>query len=240
MNIRAFIVEDNLPFAIELEMHLKSWGYQVVGACDNGEEALVLIKQELPNLILMDIGIIGLYSGIEVAKKIAALNIPIIYMTGEKDNKKFHDAKSTTGISYLIKPFDMLTLKGVIEFYFERQFKPLPTEENMRSFTNELFVRKNKELVKIDYSTIDSINSSGNYCIISSGRKRYIIRKSMKQTLDLLPEGKFIKIHKSYCIKIEAISGIFLSENKVRVGDELLPLGRKYKKQLLEMIKYIQ
>lgn len=240
MNTRIVIIEDNFPFAIELEMHLKSWGYEVIDIQDNGEDAIAVITEENPDLILMDISIIGPYNGVDVAKKIKGLDIPIIYMTGDKSRTNYQNAKTTTGISYLVKPFDMLTLKGVIEFYFKRQAEPQEKPHQSPSNSNELFVRKNKELVKIASDSVDWISSTGNYCIISADGKKYIVRKSMKNTMSLLPKGDFVKIHKSYSIRIKSVSGIFLSENKVRVGEDMLPLGRNYRKKIVDLIKHIQ
>lgn len=239
-NINILIVEDNLSFAIDLEMQLRTWRYEVLAICERGEEALDIIRQTPPDLILMDISLDGELSGLDIAKAIKNLNIPIIYMTGMKNKEHFQTAKNTTAISYLIKPFDMLTLKGTIDLYFKRQKEPLRTKESRPPASKDLFVKKNKELVRVEPNSIDWINSSGNYCIISTNSNRYIIKKSLKQTLNLLPKNSFIKTHKSYAVRINSITGILLSENKIKVGEDVLPLGRNYRKKLLDVIKYVQ
>lgn len=234
---RILIVEDSYSFAIELEIQLQSWGYKVIGICDDGEEALIFIQQKKPDLILMDINIIGSYNGLEVGQQIKGFNIPIIYMTGLKDRTLFEKAKNTTGIGYLIKPFDMLTLKGAIEFYFKKQANNQKSEE--KSKTNDIFIRKNKELIRIAPADVDWMSSGGNYCIISANNQKYILNKSMKKTISLFPVNEFIQIHKSYYVRLTAVEGLLLSDNKVRIKGQLLPLGRNYRKKLIERIKRI-
>lgn len=236
-NTRILIVEDSYSFAIELEIQLQSWGHKVVGICDNSAEALFSIQQKNPDLILMDINIIGDYNGLEIGQQIKGFDIPIIYMTGLRDKTIFEEAKNTTGISFLIKPFDMLTLKGAIDFYFKKQSNR--HDQKRKNETNDIFIRKNKELIRITPSDVDWISSSGNYCIVSVNNKKYILTKSMKKTISLFPAYKFIQIHKSYYVRLTAVDGVLLSENKVRIKGQLLPLGRNYRKKLIERIKRI-
>ncbi|RMG84034.1 MAG: response regulator, partial [Bacteroidetes bacterium] len=115
MTPRILIVEDNLPFAINIESYLEEWGYTVTGIAENGKTALWHIVNDQPDLILMDIHINGNVSGMDIALAVKDQNIPIIFITGERDENMYESAKNTRAVSYLVKPFDMLTLKAAIE-----------------------------------------------------------------------------------------------------------------------------
>ena len=66
-SIKILIVEDEHIVALDLKRRLTKLGYQVTGMAANGDKALALINQELPNIVLMDIHIQGSIDGIEVA-----------------------------------------------------------------------------------------------------------------------------------------------------------------------------
>lgn len=232
MDVKVFILEHN-PFAKHLQLHLQQWGYQIAGLSDNGAMALDDITTQRPDLILMAININGSYNGIQVADKIQSYHIPIIFMSEIKDEIIYEKAQNTSSIQYLVKPFDMLTLKSTIEHHFKRQ-SSLEANDN-----EELFVRKSKRLVRINAAKIDWIQTSRNNCIISSEGSKFVVRKSMKEILLILPKGKFIKIHKSYSVRLKAVTGILLSESKVVVGDDMLPMGRNYRKKFLNSIRHI-
>ena len=53
---------------------------------------------------------------------------------------------------------------------------------------------------------------------------------------DRLSDTRFIKSHRSYAINVEKISGLLLSKNKLRIGETLIPIGRKYRKEVVEKI----
>ena len=78
-SIKILIVEDEHIVALDLKRRLTKLGYQVTGMAANGDKALALINQELPNIVLMDIHIQGSIDGIEVAAILQKnYNIPVI------------------------------------------------------------------------------------------------------------------------------------------------------------------
>jgi len=229
---RILIVEDNFLFAVKLEKNLVEWGHKVIGICETGQSAIDLLETETPTLILMDINLKGSLNGVETAKLIKYKEIPIVFTTGRTDEETFEDAKDTSGITYLVKPFDLLTLRGVIDF------NPFLKLENQNESSNDfLFLRKNKELVKVKTSNISYIKSDRNYCDIFVGDKVYFLKISLTKLLEQLPPDTLVKIHRSYVVNLNQINSLILSENMIRIGDKKIPLGRKYKKDFLDKIK---
>lgn len=230
------IIEDNLSFAIELEMNLSKWGYENVVNIDNSAEALEYIFTKSPDLILMDINIKGSLNGVQIAQKITTLNIPIIYMTGQRDEQFYADAKNTNAVSYLIKPFDELSLRGAIEF-------ALPKKSNSKSVEIErveedyFFVRKKNSLSKINTKDITHISSAGNYCDIFYKDTKNTLKISLVRLMNQINDDHLIQIHKSYVIRLNKIDEIVLSKNEVKIGEYSVPIGRRYKKEFLERMK---
>ncbi len=220
------IVEDNLVFAIKVERHLVEWGHKVIGIVDNSADTLASIKNNRPSIILMDISLKGATSGIELAREIKELKIPIIFITGLRDLESFKAAKESNAIQYLVKPFDMLTLKAAIEF------SPI-LSENKDEDKEFIFIRKRKELIKVPFRQIDFIQSDGNYCDVFCGKEKHTMKVSMKKLMLKLELNNFLRIHKSYAVRKDAVSGVLLTNNQLRVGEHLLPIGRKYRTALL-------
>jgi response regulator RpfG family c-di-GMP phosphodiesterase len=116
MNQRIFVVEDNVLTAAQLELYITEIGYQFIGSADNGETALIQIKQSRPDLVLMDIRLKGTMDGIEVATRLQAENKEaVIYLTAYADDELLTRAKLTEPFGYLVKPFSRQDLKASIE-----------------------------------------------------------------------------------------------------------------------------
>lgn len=110
------IVEDNSLVALELKGEIESIGFNVSGIATRESEVFQCINNTEPHLILMDISLKGATDGIEVVKKIHKDKyIPIIYLTGNEDDKTINRAIETSPIGYLTKPFRIAEVKSNIK-----------------------------------------------------------------------------------------------------------------------------
>ncbi len=99
------IVEDELVTAHALSDVLSDFGYRVLQIVDSSDQAIASIHRQRPDIILMDIKLRGLDSGITAVseiQKIAA--IPIIYLTAFSDPETLKQAIATSPYGYLTKP----------------------------------------------------------------------------------------------------------------------------------------
>lgn len=229
---RILIVEDNFLFAAKLEKNLTDWGHEVLGIFENGQSVLSFLERDSPSLILMDINLKGGMNGVEVAQEISDKEIPIIFMTGRTDDETFEAAKKSSAISYLVKPFDLLTLKSLIEF---NAFSKLESEtpDDDEKYT---YFRKNKERIKVAFREIQYVKSDRNYCDIFTDKGTFVLKISLTKLMEQLSDPRFLKSHRSYTINTERVAGLLLSENKIRIGEILIPIGRKYRKEVIEKI----
>lgn len=118
---KILIVEDEAIVAIEIQDKLQEIGFPPPGIAHNGEQALKMIKESPPNLILMDINLGEGMNGIETTKKIHSnFDIPVIYLTAYSDDETLQKAKITTPYGYITKPFNERELHIVIEIALYR------------------------------------------------------------------------------------------------------------------------
>lgn len=119
--ISIFLVEDEAIVALDLKNHLERLGYSVLGSVPSGEEALDLLKELKPDLIIMDIKLQGKLDGIDTA---AILNkrygIPFIILSAYSDEGIIERAKHVEPYGYIIKPYRNNNLRASIEMAMYR------------------------------------------------------------------------------------------------------------------------
>ena len=118
---RIFIVEDEALVAKDIEISLENMNYAVSGKASTGEDAIINVGKNRPDLVLMDINLKGEMSGIEAASQIRDLfNIPVIYLTAHANDEVLQSAKLTGPFGYIIKPFEERELGSVIDIALYR------------------------------------------------------------------------------------------------------------------------
>ena len=110
------VVEDEFITASDIKRSLVKMGYDVPATVDNGPGAIEKAGEHKPDLVLMDINLIGPMNGIEAAKEIRErYGIPVIYLTAQSDDATVEKAVSSDPFGYIIKPLEERTLKTNIQ-----------------------------------------------------------------------------------------------------------------------------
>ena len=114
--VKILIVEDERIIAEDTKQTLESLGYKVCGIASSGDEAIRIVEDSDPDLILMDIKIKGPIDGIETAEKIHQdKDIPLIYVTAYADEETLQRAKITEPYGYILKPIRKNELHTAVE-----------------------------------------------------------------------------------------------------------------------------
>lgn len=112
---RILIVEDESILALDIEDVVTSFGYEVIGIAMNAEEALSLIAQTPPDLILMDVRIQGEVDGIKTANQIwEQFRLPTVFLTASAEDVTIQRIQAMHGFGYVLKPFEMKKLETAI------------------------------------------------------------------------------------------------------------------------------
>ena len=94
-----------------------------------------------------------------------------------------------------------------------------------------IFVRYEGSLVKVKFEDILWLKGDGNYTTLITRKSVFSVRNILKEFEAVLPEDMFMRIHKSYIVQVSEIQSITTKE--VKVGDDLVPVGRTYYNQLI-------
>ncbi len=151
--------------AMSTAKNLQSMGYQVVAVASYGEEAIGKANELKPDIILMDIILKGSMDGIEVARAISKLEIPVIYITAIPDDATINRALLSAPYGYLIKPLDDFKLKISIEVALYKKLMEDKLKQSQESYYQTIFentgaaniiVEENKliSLVNTEFSSL--------------------------------------------------------------------------------------
>ena len=120
-NHKILIVEDEAVVSLEIARRLEKMGYEVIGRLASGEEALELVQEERPDLVLMDINLQGELDGIQTATTLYKnYGLPVIYLTAYAGDSTLERAKESKPYGYILKPFKERELHAAIEIAISR------------------------------------------------------------------------------------------------------------------------
>jgi two-component system, response regulator PdtaR len=103
---RILIVEDEFFVAIDTQMILEANGHSIVGIAVTADEAVALTARERPDVVLMDIRLMGSRDGIDAAREIRQrFDIPSVFVTANTDDKTRQRAEVVRPLGFLDKPF---------------------------------------------------------------------------------------------------------------------------------------
>lgn len=115
---------------------------------------------------------------------------------------------------------------------------PMVVSESMNEellIKDALFVRHDGSLEKLKHVDILWLKGDGNYTTIVARHSVFSVRNLLKDFEDVLPGDQFIRIHKSYIVRIDEINSINTKE--IKVAKDLVPVGRTYYHSLVNRIQ---
>jgi chemotaxis response regulator CheB len=123
---RILIVEDESVVATNLRRRLANMAYDVIDWVPTGEAAIELAERTHPDLVLMDIHLAGLLSGIDTARWIwEHLQIPVVFCTAHSDLETLRAVEATESYGYIVKPFQSGAVRAAIQLALARREKEL-------------------------------------------------------------------------------------------------------------------
>ncbi|MBF0628531.1 MAG: response regulator [Magnetococcales bacterium] len=102
------LIVDDIPANIRVLSHALMQDYEIIAAI-NGEEALQIVAEELPDMILLDIRMPGM-NGFTVCERLKAnettCNVPVIFITAENDPEHEVHGLSVGAVDFIVKPIN--------------------------------------------------------------------------------------------------------------------------------------
>jgi len=223
--IKCIIVDDE-PLAAQLLLSYaeKIDELDVVDVFHNPLEALSLIQNQKIDLIFLDIQMPEL-KGTQLAKLVQE-DTSIIFTTAYAAHAV--EGFELNALDYLVKPVNFERfLQSILRYTKLKKTNPIPTSETSNTVNASIiFVKTEYRLQKLNLEDIAYFKSMGDYVQIITDTEKVMTLETMKSFEEKLPKNIFLRVHRSYLIAIKKIK--FIQNNKIKILNELIPIGRTY------------
>lgn len=200
--IRALIVDDEV-LARDLVRNLlrREEDVEIIGECDNGRDALALIRKLQPDLLFLDVQMPGL-SGIDVGKRLEVVKSPyIVYVTAY--DRYAMEAFDVQALDYLLKPLRAERFSAAVQ----RARRSLQRDGHAVG-DGHLQVREGRRLFAIPWSEILYLESANQYVRVHTEGREHLLARSLASLEKILPQDRFVRIHRSALVNLEFVEQV--------------------------------
>ena len=235
--IRCAILDDE-PMAVALLSKYveKISSFELVKATTNPFEILELIAQTTIDVLFIDIQMPEL-TGIQMMEMLGNKTKFVITSAYSEYALKGYEHNV---VDYLLKPisFDRF-YKCIQKIESLALEKPAPTVEIVAKTEEKpdefLFIKTDGKLVKINLNDLLLVEGLKDYLYLHLKNEKLIVLDTLKDFEAKLPASDFMRVHKSYIIRLDQIETI--ERNRVFIQKNIVPIGETYKIKFQDWVK---
>jgi two-component system, LytTR family, response regulator len=247
--IKIIIIDDEAPAREIIKHYLKEVdSVEVIAECSDGFSGLKSVSLMKPDLVFLDIQMPRL-TGIEMVEVLTEK--PEIIFTTAYDQFALR-AFELNAVDYLMKPYPKRRFLDAVNKAIEKirsgKGNKVPANEllskkpEISSPVNRIVVRKGNSLNLIPVEQIRYVEAQDDYVMIYHTLGKALKQQTMKFYEENLPKDDFVRIHRSYIVKVEEIKRIepYGKDNHIAIlhSDDKLPVSRAGYKHLKEELKF--
>ncbi len=229
------IVVDDEQHAIDILVHYigQTPMLNLVAATTNPIEAMETVATQKVDIVFLDVHMPEI-SGIDFIKAING-KARVILTTAYSEFAL--EGYELDVVDYLLKPIRLPRFLAAVQ-----KAAKLVKDESAETIDVDddyIFVKTESKgkLLKINLGDIDYIEGMKNYVAFHCGGTKTLVYASMKEIEDRLPSRHFIRIHKSFIIRIDRITGIEGNRVLLKGIKADIMIGDNYKNDLMERVR---
>jgi two-component system, LytTR family, response regulator len=241
--VRVLIVEDQIAIRQDIEEFLENQpGFTVLGACGSVTNARTLIRFEMPDLVLLDIGLPD-GTGFDLLDETFPGYIKVIFLTAHQEYAI--RAIRLGAIDYLLKPFNEQELREALQRVISAQ--PLLRDQidiALRSLNqfmrqNQIALRSQEFVEIVELKDICYLQGDGNYTtVFLHDGKKVVTTGILKVYEELLSGSTFLRTHQSYLVNERYIRRYHHKENCLYMKDGTqIPVSDRKKETIVTYFK---
>lgn len=226
--LKILIVEDNIASGKFLEQIIVNLGHVSLGIASSPEQALLSVKNELPDLVFMDIDLSTEMNGIYTAELLSGYHsVPVVFVSIHADEATIKTAKDY-GVGYVIKPFTSKEIEEMIGL----ASKSIANLQHANMADQVKFkVKDDNRIIFIDLYDVIYFEARAHTILIYTAYKAYQLNTSLKDIKALDANDSFIQPHRSFLVNRAYISEL-INENydyhlKLKTLSTLIPVSQK-------------
>lgn len=236
--IRCLVVDDE-PLALDILVDYidKVPFLQLIKATTSAFEALSIVQQDQVDLVFLDVQMPEL-TGIQFLK---ILNGKCKVILTTAYSQYALDGYELDICDYLLKPiafdrFYKAVSKVQAQVSIQQPVITPPVAEKVLSQSPEyIFVKTEHRIQKIYINDILYIEGLKDYISIFTPAERIITLQHMKKMEEVLPSGRFARVHKSYIVCIDKIESI--ERSRIQIAEKVIPIGDTYRDSFFKLIE---
>ncbi len=230
------LIIDDEPMAIKvIESHISNFDdLKVIGTCQSALEAFPILQKEKVDILFLDIEMPKI-NGLSFLKSLK--NPPLVLLTTAHRDYAL-EGFNLDIVDYLLKPISLdRFMKAISKIY--RLKNPSQGHKNQESIPevkplSHIYVKSDRENVKINLAEIQYIESLKNHIKISTTKGTHITLVSISETAKKLPSSNFVRIHRSFIINLNHVD--IFTNSYVSILRKSIPIGNVYKTRVLELL----
>jgi len=239
--LSAIIIDDQsevIDTLSKMITHFFSEDIKIVGSCNSGEEAIIYLSENEPDVIFIDMEMPEL-NGLETINLFPNnLKSKIIVISGKE--KYAIKALKYNVYDYLVKPISISDFKTCID-KMKSEIETKVSEYNQVK-SNTIIVDSKTKTYFLEYPLINHIQSMASHTIVYSQNQEILIPKNLKYFEELLPSTLFFSPHRSHLVNFNFIKELRKSENGGAIlvlnDDTQIEMSKKKKANFMTQFKY--
>ncbi len=246
--IKVIIIDDEKLAREIIKSYLSKFdNVQLLSECADGFEGIKQINEQKPDLIFLDIQMPKL-TGFEMLEILE--EPPVIIFTTAFDQYALK-AFEVNATDYLLKPFSEVRFAEALNKAIKliTNIPPVKQEldglvksvEKRNEFLDRVIIKSGQKIQIIPIEAISYIEAQDDYTMLYTEKGNFLKQKTMKYFEENLDQKNFLRIHRSYIIKLSSIKQIELLEKesyRVLLHDgKKLPVSKSGYQNLKEIIK---
>lgn len=236
MNLNCLITDDE-PIALEIMEDYISQvpGLVLIGKCKNAMETMSFLRKQNIDVLFLDIQMPGI-NGIDYIRSVK--NPPAVIITTAFPQYAM-DGYDLDVVDYLLKPISFERFLKAVDKVFNRNVTSSSSNGSENPLNNAIpqyfFIRSNLDFIKVAYADVLYVEGLENYVRIYCEAQTITTLGTMKHMEEILPSLSFMRIHRSYIVNLERVSGIY--NYLFRIGNKEFNIGKSYRKPVLDRLK---
>jgi len=250
MRLKVLIVDDE-PLAREgLKLLLAGDAHAQLIEARNGREAVARIRDDKPDLVLLDIQMPRM-DGFAVVEAVGAASMPAVIFVTAHDRYAIR-AFEISAVDYLLKPVNEERFRIAFERAKTRLAAPRPDESarqmlsvleaiaNPRRYLSRLAIRSGERTLFLAVDEIEWIEAAQNYVRVHAAGGAHLVHVPMNTIETALDPERFARIHRSYIVNVQHIKQLWTLAHGQYIVElargERLQSGRTYGEKIRTLL----
>jgi two-component system LytT family response regulator len=240
MSLKVLIVDDERLAREGIKLMLS--GDSLVMEARNGREAVAKIREEKPDLVLLDVQMPRM-DGFGVVEAVGADKMPAVVFITAHDQYAVR-AFEISAVDYLLKPVTEERFRTAFARARNR-LRVAPRDEstrqmlavldaiaNPRRYLSRLAIRSGDQTVFLTIDEVEWVEAAQNYVCVHAGQTKHLLHVAMNTIENSLDPKRFVRIHRSYIVNLQHVKRLWALPHGQYIlelaSGERLPSGRTY------------